>query len=137
MLPGPGIDCEAEIQPAAASRGSRISPGDADPSKHGPPAYRLGVDVSISEVELLQSYVRFDTTKPPGHERACIELGGLLEQARIEHRYAALEVERPNLIARIPGRGEAALLLLYGHVDVVAADPGEWRHPPFGAEFST
>ena len=40
---------------------------------------------------------------------------------------------RPNLIARVAGRGEAAPLLLQGHVDVVAAR-GEWRHPPFGGE---
>jgi acetylornithine deacetylase/succinyl-diaminopimelate desuccinylase-like protein len=88
-----------------------------------------------SEVELLQALIRFDTSNPPGNERACIGFaGGLLEKAGIEHRFLALEAERPNLVARIPGRGEAAPLLLYGHVDVVAADPRDWRHPPFSGD---
>src|SRR5208337_501804 len=41
--------------------------------------------------------------------------------------------ERPNLIARLPGAGAAAPLLLQGHVDVVASG-GRWRHEPFGGE---
>jgi acetylornithine deacetylase/succinyl-diaminopimelate desuccinylase-like protein len=41
--------------------------------------------------------------------------------------------ERPNLVARLAGRGTVAPLLLQGHVDVVPA-VGEWRHPPFAGE---
>jgi acetylornithine deacetylase/succinyl-diaminopimelate desuccinylase-like protein len=86
-------------------------------------------------VELLQALVRFDTSNPPGNERACIEfVGALLEKAGIEHRYFAFEPERPNVVARIPGRGDAPPLLLYGHVDVVPADAREWKHPPFGGD---
>jgi acetylornithine deacetylase/succinyl-diaminopimelate desuccinylase-like protein len=39
--------------------------------------------------------------------------------------------ERPNLIARLPGQGNAPPLLLYGHVDVVTTKNQQWHQPPF------
>lgn len=87
-------------------------------------------------VELLQHLLRFDTSNPPGDERACIEwVKDLLEALGCEARILAREPERPNLIARIAGRGESPPLLLQGHVDVVAAR-GEWRHGPFDGELA-
>lgn len=75
--------------------------------------------------------LRFDTSNPPGNERECIDwIKGLLEGLGCEVRIVASEAERPNLIARLAGRGECAPLLLQGHVDVVAAR-GKWRHEPF------
>lgn len=85
-------------------------------------------------VELLQRLLRFDTSNPPGGERECIDwIRGLLEGLDCEVRIVASEAERPNLIARLAGRGECAPLLLQGHVDVVAAR-GQWRHEPFAGE---
>ncbi len=85
-------------------------------------------------MELLQQLLRFDTTNPPGNESACIGwIGGMLEELGCEVRIVAGDPARPNLLARLPGRGEAAPLLLQGHVDVVAAR-GSWRHDPFGGE---
>ena len=84
--------------------------------------------------ELLSRLLRFDTTNPPGAERECIEwIRGLLEELGCEVRIVAAEPERPNLIARLQGEGDAPPLLLQGHVDVVAAR-GQWTHPPFGGE---
>ncbi|MGH3025749.1 MAG: M20/M25/M40 family metallo-hydrolase, partial [Gaiellaceae bacterium] len=77
----------------------------------------------------------FDTSNPPGRERDCLEfVGELLQHAGVESRFLARDPERPNLLARIPGRGEAPPLLLYGHVDVVPAEGEEWRHPPFSGD---
>jgi acetylornithine deacetylase/succinyl-diaminopimelate desuccinylase-like protein len=85
-------------------------------------------------VELLQRLLRFDTSNPPGGERECIDwIRGLLEGLNCEVRILASEAERPNLIARLAGRGECAPLLLQGHVDVIAAR-GQWRHEPFAGE---
>jgi acetylornithine deacetylase/succinyl-diaminopimelate desuccinylase-like protein len=84
--------------------------------------------------EILQRLIRFDTSNPPGNERECIEwIRGLLEDLGCDVQIVAREPDRPNLIARLTGRGEAAPLLLQGHVDVVAAR-GKWTHPPFGGE---
>jgi len=85
-------------------------------------------------VELLQRLLRFDTSNPPGNERECIDwIRELLEGIGCEVRILASEAERPNLIARLAGRGVCPPLLLQGHVDVVAAR-GQWRHEPFAGE---
>jgi acetylornithine deacetylase/succinyl-diaminopimelate desuccinylase-like protein len=84
--------------------------------------------------EILQRLIRFDTSNPPGNERECIDwIRGLLEGLGCEVRILARTPERPNLVARLAGRGETAPLLLQGHVDVVAAR-GKWRHEPFAGE---
>ncbi len=83
-------------------------------------------------LELLQHLIRFDTTNPPGNERPCIEyIAGLLKEAGIPTTLVARRPDRPNLIARIPGRGQAPPLLLYGHVDVVTTANQQWTYPPF------
>ncbi|HEX7610171.1 MAG TPA: M20/M25/M40 family metallo-hydrolase [Solirubrobacteraceae bacterium] len=84
--------------------------------------------------ELLARLLRFDTTNPPGNERECIDwIAALLGELGCEVRILARDPARPNLIARLPGGGRAAPLLLQGHVDVVAAR-GQWRHEPFAGE---
>jgi acetylornithine deacetylase/succinyl-diaminopimelate desuccinylase-like protein len=83
-------------------------------------------------VGLLQKLVRFDTTNPPGNESECISfIDHLLTLAGVETKVLAKSPQRPNLIARLPGHGNATPLLLYGHVDVVTTDNQQWRHPPF------
>lgn len=86
-------------------------------------------------VELTRDLIRLDTTNPPGEEHLAVEL--------IEHVLADADIDstrhesapgRPNLVARVKGRGDAPPLLLQGHVDVVTAVNQEWRHPPFGGD---
>ena len=85
--------------------------------------------------ELLQRLIRFETVNPPGGERECVGwIEGLLREAGLETRIVARDDERPNLIARLPGRGEAPPLLLQGHVDVVPVTGQDWTRPPFAAE---
>ena len=82
--------------------------------------------------ELLQALIRFDTTNPPGKEAACVEyIAGLCHSLGIETQTYAKDPARPNLIARLSGQGNAAPLLLYGHVDVVSVANQDWTHPPF------
>ena len=88
-------------------------------------------------VQLLQALIRFDTTNPPGNETACESyIQTLLAQAGIESTILSRSPERPNLVARLKGRGERAPVLLYGHVDVVPTAGQVWHHPPFGGEIA-
>ncbi len=85
--------------------------------------------------ELLQRLMRFNTTNPPGSEAPCIHyLRDLLGIAGIDCALFARDPARPNLIARLPGQGRAAPLLLYGHVDVVTTEHQQWSYDPSAAE---
>jgi acetylornithine deacetylase/succinyl-diaminopimelate desuccinylase-like protein len=86
-------------------------------------------------VELARDLIRLDTTNPPGEEHLAVELiERYLTDAHIEHARYESEPGRPNLVARVKGRGEAPPLLLQGHVDVVTTVNQDWRHRPFGGE---
>ncbi|MDQ6919291.1 MAG: M20/M25/M40 family metallo-hydrolase [Candidatus Dormibacteraeota bacterium] len=88
----------------------------------------------MKPAELLQELIRFDTTNPPGTERACVErIGALLSEAGVEWQTYAATPERPNLVARLPG-GSGPGLILQGHVDVVTTMNQKWTHPPFSGE---
>lgn len=90
--------------------------------------------MTIPPVEILQELIRFDTSNPPGNERACIEyLDALFSGHGFDTKTLARDPQRPNLVARLPG-GDAPPLLLYGHVDVVPTDGQQWDRPPFSGD---
>jgi acetylornithine deacetylase/succinyl-diaminopimelate desuccinylase-like protein len=98
------------------------------------PAKRGDAQATASRppVELLQNLIRFDTTNPPGNEAACIAyVNELLIEAGFETTILACDQARPNLITRLPGRGDVPPLLMYGHVDVVTTEGQTWTYPPF------
>jgi acetylornithine deacetylase/succinyl-diaminopimelate desuccinylase-like protein len=89
-------------------------------------------DIHARPAELLQRLIRFDTTNPPGNEKACIAwVGELLRGVGCDSIVRARDPERPNLVARIEGGKAAPPLLLQGHVDVVSTARQRWSHPPF------
>jgi acetylornithine deacetylase/succinyl-diaminopimelate desuccinylase-like protein len=84
--------------------------------------------------ELLQNLIRFNTTNPPGNEVECLTyVRGLMEAAGYEAQLIGKDPQRPNLVVRLNGRGEAPPLLLQGHVDVVTTEGQNWQQPPFEA----
>jgi len=89
-------------------------------------------DIAARPADLLRTLLRFDTTNPPGAEAACIAyIDQLLREAGLTTTLVARDPARPNLLARLPGRGNARPLLLYGHVDVVTTANQRWQYPPF------
>jgi acetylornithine deacetylase/succinyl-diaminopimelate desuccinylase-like protein len=91
----------------------------------------------MTPVQLLQELIRFDTTNPPGNEGACVELiKGLVEEAGVGTETYARDPARPNLVARLPGKGNGRPLLLQGHVDVVTTAGQAWTRPPFSGDLA-
>jgi acetylornithine deacetylase/succinyl-diaminopimelate desuccinylase-like protein len=83
-------------------------------------------------VTLLQDLIRFPSVNPPGAEGPCVlYVADLLRAAGLDVRLVGSDPERPNLVARLAGRGVAAPILLHAHADVVPVDGQDWTHPPF------
>lgn len=82
---------------------------------------------------LLARLIQFNTVRP-GQEAACIAfLREGLMNAGIATQIVARDPDRPILLARLPGTGQRAPLLLYGHIDVVPVTDQPWDYPPFEA----
>ncbi|MHB8876690.1 MAG: M20/M25/M40 family metallo-hydrolase [Myxococcaceae bacterium] len=94
----------------------------------------LPAEVEDEAVELLRGLLRIDTTNPPGLEHAAAEfLADSLAQDGFEPKLLQAEKDRTSLVVRLKGTGEKPPLLLTAHLDVVAAEPSRWKHPPFAA----
>ncbi len=103
------------------------------PSPKG--ATSMSDPIYARSADILQTLLRFDTTNPPGNEAACIAyINDLLVEAGFHTTLLAKDPRRPNLVARLAGRGEAPALVLQGHVDVVTTANQNWAHPPFAGE---
>lgn len=90
-----------------------------------------------NEVSLICSnLIRFDTTNPGRGERPAAEyVAGLLAEADIEPVVFESAERRTSVVARIPGETPEALLI-HGHLDVVPAEPADWRIHPFSGEIT-
>src|SRR5690606_14476267 len=85
--------------------------------------------------ELLQRLIRFNTVNPPGNEAECIAFArDLLAAAGVDTLILARDPGRPNLVARLEGRGAAPPILVYGHVDGVPVSGQQRSRDPFAGE---
>lgn len=92
-------------------------------------------EVVTPEVQLLQQYIRIDTSNPPGNEMAGARfLLQQLQAAGIEAELIETAPNRANVYARLRGKTAGQGLLLLHHIDVVPAEPEGWTRPPFAAE---
>ena len=89
---------------------------------------------SLPEVQLLQDYVRIDTSASTGSEIAgALFLADKLRAAGIESHIERLGEKKANLWAILEGENPEALVL-HSHIDVFdVEDPEAWVHPPYAA----
>ncbi len=86
-------------------------------------------------VKLLQEYLRIDTSNPPGNELAAAEFfHRLFDEAGIPNTVYNYASGRANIYAALKGDGSLRPLLLLNHMDVVRAEPQNWKVPPFSGE---
>ncbi len=83
--------------------------------------------------ELLSQVVQIDTSNPPGNETAAAQFWQkILSQEGIEADVYESEPGRGIVYGRLKGKGKKKALILLHHLDVVPADPAEWKFDPFG-----
>ena len=83
-------------------------------------------------VELMQQYLRVNTSNPPGNEiEAARFLKKIFDQHGIENEVFEYKPGRANIIARIKGNGSKRPIILLSHTDVVTAEPSAWEVDPF------
>lgn len=83
-------------------------------------------------IDLTRTLVRAPTVNPPGEEGALAELlAGRLRDERVGCYLLDHGSGRASLVARLPGTGRRAGLILTGHLDVVGVGDRPWRHGPF------
>src|SRR5262249_11650334 len=89
-------------------------------------------------VEVLRSYLRVDTTNPPGNETRGAEfLGSILAKENIPYEIVEYAPGRGNVIARLEAEHPTEKpLCLLSHIDVVTAEADKWpqdKGPQSGA----
>ena len=80
----------------------------------------MTVELQREVTTVLQRLVRLNTVNPPGNERPAQELlRAFLDSAGFETALLGEDPARPNLVARLKGRGPGPVLGLLSHVDTV------------------
>ena len=92
--------------------------------------------VEAEALKTLQSYVRINTSNPPGDvTKAADFLAAILTREGIDVKRYESGPARSILLARLKGDGTGGKpILLLSHMDVVPTDPARWTRDPFGAE---
>ncbi len=86
-------------------------------------------------VELLQQFLRIDTSNPPGNEKPAAEfLCELFSREGIECQVFEVAPGRANAYARLRGDGSKRPIIMLTHTDVVTAEAQQWSVPPFSGE---
>ena len=92
---------------------------------------------------LCSDLIRIDTSNRgdhsgPGERKAAEHVAALLGEVGLDAKIYESHPGRASVVARIDRRGPIAgpALLIHGHLDVVPADPADWRVHPFSGEIT-
>jgi acetylornithine deacetylase/succinyl-diaminopimelate desuccinylase-like protein len=92
--------------------------------------------ITREATNLLASYIKIDTTNPPGNELSAAKM--LKEKFLGDGIPAAVFEPAPGrgiVAARLRGIGKhRKALILLSHIDVAPANPKEWKVPPFSGQ---
>jgi acetylornithine deacetylase/succinyl-diaminopimelate desuccinylase-like protein len=89
---------------------------------------------------LCSDLIRIDTSNRgdhsgPGERKAAEHVAALLAEVGLEARIYESHPGRASVAARISGTDSSRpALLIHGHLDVVPADPADWKVHPFSGE---
>ncbi len=82
--------------------------------------------------EFTEQLVGFDTQNPPGRTARVVDwLESTLDADSLTVERVAVDPEKPNLVATLPGATDRTLCL-NGHLDTVPFDGSDWSHAPLG-----
>src|SRR6476620_6923047 len=85
-------------------------------------------------VDLMQKYLRINTSNPPGNEIETAKFfKSLFDENGIPNEIFEYKPTRANIIARLKGNGTKKPIILLSHMDVVTAEPASWEVNPFSA----
>jgi acetylornithine deacetylase/succinyl-diaminopimelate desuccinylase-like protein len=135
---GTGTRCPA---PGGRAREPRPGTGCDDVGMtHEAPDGPIAPNAQDEVAAIASDLIRIDTTNPgdhsgPGERAAAEHVAELLAEVGLEPTLRESHPKRTSVVARIEGQDPARPgLLIHGHLDVVPADPGDWRVHPFSGE---
>jgi len=92
-------------------------------------------EIGNEVAKILSDLIRIDTSNPPGNETKAAEyLYKLMEKEGIEGEIVESAENRGNLIVKLQGKNPGKNIMLLSHLDVVPANPNDWKVHPFSGE---
>src|SRR4030042_1759920 len=92
---------------------------------------RLAEAASGEVAELTSGLVKYNSAHPNGYtDEAVAYIKKYLDKHGIENEVHASDPKKPNIVAKVPGKGKR--ILWVGHLDVVPeGKPENWTYPPY------
>ena len=93
---------------------------------------KLAEEAEEEVAELCSGLVKFNSAHPDGFtDEVVVYIKKYLDKHGIENEVHASDPKKPNIVARIKGKGNKKVLWV-GHIDVVPeGKPENWTYPPY------